>query len=218
MADAMAENSHETNHFLERAAQGDKEAWGTLLARHRERLRRMVALRLDHRLQARIDASDVIQDAFVDASKQLADYLQDPVMPFYLWLRFLTGIRLAKLHRHHLGTQMREVGREVSIQRGGMPQSSSAALAAQLLGKDSRPSEVAMRAELKARLEEAVNSLDPLDREVLALRHFEQLTSAETAQVLGIKPAAAGKRYLRALERLREMLAQVPGSLGELLS
>lgn len=216
MAASMAENTNDTLLLLERAAEGDKEAWGELLARHRERLRRMVAIRLETRLQARIDASDVIQEAFVDASQHLADYLRDPVMPFYLWLRFLTGIRLAKLHRHHLGTQMREVGREVSIYRGTLPQTSSAALAAQLLGKESRPSEVAMRAELKVRLQEALNSMDPIDREVLALRHFEQLTGAETAQVLGIKPAAAGKRYLRALERLRDILTRFPGGMGEL--
>jgi RNA polymerase sigma-70 factor (ECF subfamily) len=217
MAVSMADNTRETIELLERAGGGDKEAWGELLARHRERLRRMVALRLDQRLQARVDASDVIQDAFVDASRQLASYLNDPVMPFYLWLRFLTGIRLAKLHRHHLGTQMREVGREVSIYRGTLPQTSSAALAAQLLGKESRPSEVAIRAELKVRLQEALNTMDPMDREVLALRHFEQLTGAETAQVLGIKPAAAGKRYLRALERLREILVGLPGGLADLL-
>jgi len=178
MAVSMADNARESIQLLARAAGGDKEAWGELLARHRERLRRMVALRLDQRLQARVDASDVIQDAFMDASKQLADYLRNPVMPFYLWLRFLTGIRLAKLHRHHLGTQMREVGREVSIYRETLPQTSSAALAAQLLGKESRPSEVAMRAELKVRLQEALNTMDPMDREVLALRHFEQLTGA----------------------------------------
>jgi RNA polymerase sigma-70 factor (ECF subfamily) len=217
MAVSMTENTRETIELLERAAGGDNKAWGELLARHRDRLRRMVALRLDQRLQARVDASDVIQDAFVDASQQLVNYLHDPVMPFYLWLRFLTGIRLAKVHRHHLGTQMREVGREVSIYRGTLPQTSSAALAAQLLGKESRPSEVAMRAELKVRLQEALNTMDPMDREVLALRHFEQLTGAETAQVLGIKPAAAGKRYLRALERLREILVGLPGGLGELL-
>src|SRR6516162_2880080 len=127
MAVSMADNTSDTLKLLERAADGDKVAWGELLAFHRERLRRMVALRLDQRLQARVDASDVIQDAFVDASRQLEAYVREPVMPFYLWLRFLTGIRLAKLHRHHLGTQMREAGREVSIYRGTLPQTSSAA-------------------------------------------------------------------------------------------
>jgi RNA polymerase sigma-70 factor (ECF subfamily) len=217
MAPCESDPAGETSALLQRAAAGDQQAWGSLLSRHRERLRRMVALRLDQRLQGRIDASDVIQEAFIDASAQLAAYLENPVMPFFLWLRFLTGIRLAKLHRHHLGTQMRDVGREVSLYRGTMPLTSSAALAAQLLGKETRPSEAAMRAELKIRLQEALNSMDPVDREVLALRHFEQLSTAETAQVLGIKEAAAGKRYLRALERLRDILVNTPGGIGELL-
>jgi RNA polymerase sigma-70 factor (ECF subfamily) len=112
---------------------------------------------------------------------------------------------------------MRDPSREVSLYRGSLPETSSAALAAQLLGHDSRPSEAAMRAELKICLQEALNSLEPLDREVLALRHFEQLSRAETAQVLGIKESAAGKRYLRALERLKGILTRMPGGMEELL-
>jgi RNA polymerase sigma-70 factor (ECF subfamily) len=177
----------------------------------------MVSIRMDQRLQGRVDPSDVIQEAYFDASRQLADYLRNPVLPFYLWLRFITGMRLAKTHRFHLGTQMRNAGREISLYRGSVPETSSAALAAQLLGRDTRPSEAAMRTELKLRLQEAMNAMDPLDREVLALRHFEQLTTAEAAQVLGIKEAAAGKRYIRALERLREILIQSPGGLRELM-
>jgi RNA polymerase sigma-70 factor (ECF subfamily) len=210
-------NSDLTAQLIERATAGNKEAWGSLLAEHRERLRRMVALRLDHRLQGRIDASDVIQDAFIDASRCLAEYVQNPVLPFYLWLRYLTGIRLAKLHRYHLGTQMRDAGREVSLYRGLMPESSSAALAAQLLGRENRPSEFAMRAELKLQLQEAINAMDPLDREIIALRHFEHLTNAEAAQLLEITEAAASKRYIRALERLRDILVDLPGNIGELL-
>jgi RNA polymerase sigma-70 factor (ECF subfamily) len=218
MALSEKTNSDGTDELIRRAGAGDREAWGDLLAKHRERLRRMVALRMDHRLQGRIDASDVIQEAYIDASRCLGDYLQNPVLPFYLWLRYLTGIRLAKLHRHHLGTQMRNAGREISLYRGTTPETSSAALAAQLMGRDSRPSEAAMRAELKLRLQEALNRMDPLDREALALRHFEQLSNAEAAQVMGIKEAAAGKRYIRALERLREILVNIPGGAGELLA
>jgi RNA polymerase sigma-70 factor (ECF subfamily) len=210
-------NQASGSELLSRAARGDQQAWGALLSLHRDRLRRMVALRLDQRLHSRIDASDVIQEAFLDASAGLVGYVQNPVLPFYLWLRFLTGMRLAKLHRHHLGTQMRDAGREVSLYHGTLPNTSSAALAAQLLGHEARPSEAAMRAELKVRLQETLNSMEPIDREILALRHFEQLTAAETAQVLGIKEPAARKRYLRALERLREILVNSPG-VGELLS
>jgi RNA polymerase sigma-70 factor (ECF subfamily) len=210
-------NSSETDLVLQRIAEGHRQEWGALLERHRQRLRRMIALRLDQRLQGRIDASDVIQEAYLEASNRLEDYLGQPTMPFFLWLRFLTGQKLMELHRHHLGAQMRDAGREVSLYRGSLPETSSAALAAQLLGRDTLPSEAAVRAERKIRLQEALNTLDPLDREVLALRHFEQLTTPEVAQVLGIKEGAASKRYLRALKRLEEILKSMPGGMRELM-
>src|SRR6266849_5497449 len=122
MAPAMTENSSDTNELLQQVARGDREKWGALLARHRDRLRRMVALRLDRRLQGRIDASDVIQEAYIEASERLAEYLKQPTMPFYLWLRFITGQKLLQLHRHHLGAQVRDVGREVSLYRGHLPE------------------------------------------------------------------------------------------------
>jgi len=212
----MTGNSSETNQLLEQAAQGDPQGLGTLLARHGDRLRRMVALRLDRRLQGRIDPSDVIQEAYLEASVRLAEYLRNPSMPFFLWLRFLTGQKLVTLHRHHLGVQMRGAGQEVALCREPLPEASSAALAAQLLGHDTRASEAAIRAELKIRVQDALNSMDPLDREVLALRHFEQLSRAEIAQVLVISEAAAGKRYIRALERLKGVLGRSPGGLGGL--
>jgi RNA polymerase sigma-70 factor (ECF subfamily) len=211
----MADNSSETNDLLRLAATGDPQGWGALLTRHGDRLRRMVALRLDQRLQGRIDASDVLQEAYLEAWSRLPEYLRQPTMPFFLWLRFLTGQRLLILHRHHLGRQMRDAGREISLYQGALPEASSAALAAHLLGHDTRPSEAAMRIELKLRLQEALNQMDSLDREVLALRHFEQLSRAETAQVLGMRESAVSKRYFRALERLKDILASMPGGLGE---
>ena len=138
-------------------------------------------------------------------------------MPFFLWLRFLVGQRLAEQHRQHLGAQARDAGREVSLYRGAMPETTTAALAAQLLGRLTSPSQAAIRAERKIRLQEALNSMDPIDREVLALRHFEQLSNGETATVLGLDKSAASKRYARALIRLKEILAALPGGLdGEL--
>jgi RNA polymerase sigma-70 factor (ECF subfamily) len=175
----------------------------------------MVALRLDQRLQGRLDASDVIQEAYLDASARLPEYLRQPAMPFFLWLRFLTGQKLLELHRRHLGARMRDAGREVSLYRGSLPATSSAALAAQLLGHDTRPSEAAIRAERKIRLQEALNRMGPLDREVLALRHFEHLNNSEAAQVLGLAEAAASKRYVRALKKLKEILAGLPGGVEE---
>ena len=211
MGTLMDNNSSGTVDLLLRARAGDPHAVNEIFARYRERLRRMVEVRLDHRLQARVDASDVIQEAYVDAVGRLGEYLRDPKLPLFLWLRLVVGERLMRLHRHHLGAQMRDAGREVSLYRGALPQASSAALAAQLLGKQTSPTQAAVRAERILRLQEALNALDPLDREILSLRHFEELTAAEAARVLGIAEAAAAKRYFRALMRLKEVLATMPG-------
>jgi RNA polymerase sigma-70 factor, ECF subfamily len=217
MTTSLTGDSSETKRLLRDAAQGDRDGWGRLLEQHRDRLRRMLGLRLDPRLQGRVDASDVLQETYLEASARLPEYLRNPTMPFFLWLRFLAGQKLVTLHRHHLGAQMRDAGREVSLYRGRLPETSSAALAAQLLGHDTRPSEAAVRAELKIRLQEALNSMDALDREVLALRHFEQLSLAETAELLGLTESGASRRHLRALKRLKEVLRQMPGGLGDLL-
>jgi RNA polymerase sigma-70 factor (ECF subfamily) len=210
----MEHNSADTVDLLNRARAGDGQALNEIFAHHRHRLRRMVDMRLDRRVQARIDASDVVQDAYVDVMNRLEDYLRDPHLPLFLWLRLIVGERLLKLHHRHLGAQMRDAGREVSLYRGALPAASSAALAAQLLGKHTSPTQAVLRAERVLRLQEALNTLDPLDREILSLRHFEELTIAETAQVLTIKEEAAAKRYLRALKRLKGILAEMGGAEG----
>jgi RNA polymerase sigma-70 factor, ECF subfamily len=211
MGSLMDNNSAESVDLIERARAGDRQALGALFARHRDRLRRMVEMRLDSRLQARLDASDVVQDAYLEVAERLPEYLSDPKLPLFLWLRLVVGERLLKLHRYHLGTLMRDAGREVSLFRGALPAASSAALAAQLLGKNTSPTQAVVRAERILRLQEALNTLDPLDREILSLRHFEELTAAEAARVLGIEEPAAAKRYVRALKRLKEILATMPG-------
>ena len=132
-------------------------------------------------------------------------------MPFYVWLRALTGQRLIDLHRQHLGAKLRDAGQEVSLYRGALPQASSASLAQHLLAGLTSPTQAAVRAELQLKLQEALNGLDPVDREVVVLRHFEELNNVETAAVLGIEPSAASKRYLRAVRRLKAVLDQVPG-------
>jgi RNA polymerase sigma-70 factor (ECF subfamily) len=198
----MTPDPSETARLLDQAARGDREALEALLAKHRPRLRRMVALRLDHRLRQRIDPSDVIQEAYLEASERLEGYLRAPAMPFFLWLRFLAVQKLITLHRHHLGARMRDADRE----RGAAPEADSAAMAAQFLDRGTGPSAAAIRAEMKERVREALDNLAPLDREALALRHFEQLGRAEIAAVLGISEAAAGKRYIRALEKLKQLL------------
>jgi len=193
------------------AQSADPKALGEVWDRYRERLRRLVRVRLDRRLQGRVDPSDVLQEAFLDFQARALDYVKQPDMPFFLWLRFLTGQRLQLIHRHHLGTQMRDAGREVSLQRGAMPQATSVSLAAQLLGRFTSVTQAVQRAEMQSILQEAINAMDPLDREILALRHFEELSNEETAQVLGIKPSAASSRHVRALKRLRESLRTTPG-------
>jgi RNA polymerase sigma-70 factor (ECF subfamily) len=194
-----------------RAGRGDRAAAVALLERYRGRLRRMVALRLDPRLQGRVDASDVIQEGYLDAMSRLDEYARDPRVPFYIWLRFLVGQKVQDEHRRHLGAAGRDVGREVSIYRGAMPGASTGALAARLLGDLTSPSQAAQRAERKVRLQEALNRMDPLDREILVLRHYEQMTNGDAAAALGLDKSAASKRYIRALVRLKEVLAGLPG-------
>jgi RNA polymerase sigma-70 factor (ECF subfamily) len=211
MGASMPDDSHDLQEQLRRLAAGDQQALADLFARYRDRLRRMVKLRLDRRLQGRVDASDVLQEAYLDVASRAAEYAARPTMPFFLWLRFLTGQRLLMVHRQHLGTRMRDAGQEVSLYRGALPQASSVSLAAQLLGRMTSPSLAAVRAEMQLKLQEALNSMDPIDREVLTLRHFEELSNSETASVLGLQKAAASNRYIRALKRLKEVLSTMPG-------
>ena len=208
----MERTAAEDLRLVELARAGDQGALDELFTRYRDRLRRMVDLRLDRRLLGRVDASDVVQEGYVDAVQRLPDYLADPQLPLFLWLRFVVGDRLGKIHRQHLGTQARDASLEVSLFRAPLPAASSAALAARLLGKHTSPTEAAVRAEQLLRVQEAVNALDPLDREIIALRNFEELSRAEAARALGIEQAAAAKRYMRALKRLKDVLGAEPGS------
>jgi len=192
--------------LIRRAGRGDGRCLEELLARYRPRLKRLLRLRLDPRLQGRVDPSDLLQQTCLDARRQLGDYLRDPALPFFLWLRQLAGRRLELTHGEHLGAAAAGAGREVSLYRGALPEAPAAALAAQLLGRGAAPGESAARAGLKVRIQEALNGLDALDRELLALRHFEQLSNAEAALVLGLTESAACNRYVRALERLHGVL------------
>jgi RNA polymerase sigma-70 factor (ECF subfamily) len=207
----MATDDTKERDLVDRAGRGDARALAELLTHYRGQLKRMVKLRLDPRVQGRVDPSDVVQEAYLEVAKKLAEYLRAPSLPFFLWLRALTGQKLALAHRQHLGVQARAAGREVSLHRGALPEASSAALAAQLLGRLTSPSQAAMKAELRIRVQDALNSMDAMDREVLTLRHFEHLSNAEAALVLGIKESTACNRYVRALERLRGILGGAGG-------
>ena len=210
---AMADSPDDVqNDLLQRALAGDESALAALFDSYRDRLRRMIRLRLDRRLSGRVDSSDVLQEAYLDVRKRIAEYVRDPtMMPFHLWLRLVAGQRLIDVHRYHLGSQMRDAGMEVSLHRGPFPQANSVSLAAQLLGRLTSASKAAIRAEHKLIVQEALNGMDSIDREVLALRHFEHLSNDETAQVLGLSKSAASNRYIRALKRLKEILSSIPG-------
>ncbi|MFC1596543.1 sigma-70 family RNA polymerase sigma factor, partial [Planctomycetota bacterium] len=199
----------EITEILNRAAAGDEQALTDLLSQYRDRLKRMVKLRLNRRLAGRVDESDVLQDVMLHVSQHLDEYQQNRQTSFFLWLRRVTELKLLAVHRRHLGTDKRDAAREISLHRGGYPTASSASLAAQLLGRLTTPSLAAVKAEMRIQLQEALNSMDPIDREVLTLRHFEQLSNEETAQVLEIQESAASKRYVRALERLQSIMAKL---------
>jgi RNA polymerase sigma-70 factor (ECF subfamily) len=195
----------DTEELVDRACRGDEEARQQLLVRHRKRLRQMVALRMDRRLMARIDPSDVVQEALTDAAQELSDYLRDRPLPFYPWLRQLAWDRLIELHRRHLHAQKRTVRRE-DADFLALPDESAVQLAQRLLAPGSSPSEQLLREELRGRVQAALGQLPARDREILVLRHLEQLSTKETASVLCITPGAVKTRHLRALQRLRELL------------
>jgi RNA polymerase sigma-70 factor (ECF subfamily) len=211
MGPTMTNEGSESGDLNRRIEQGDLTALTELFARHRDRLKRMVKLRLDRRIQGRVDPSDVLQEASIDVVQRAREYVASPSMPPFLWLRWITGQRLLALHRRHLGSKIRDVGLEVSLHHGALPQATSVSLAAMLLGRLTSPTRAAQRAELQLRLQDALNAMDPIDREIITLRHFEELNNNETAQVLGISKTAASNRYVRALKRLKDALAGMPG-------
>lgn len=204
----MSSEQGTVDELLRRAAIGEESSLAELFDRHRDRLRQMIRLRLDRRLQGRVDPSDVLQDAYIDLAQKLPEYLEKASMPFFVWLRLVVGERLLRIHRQHLGTAMRDAGREISIHRGAMPQASSVSLAAQLMGRLTTASRAVARAEMQMQLQDALNGMDPIDREVIALRHFEELSNDEVASVLGLTKAAASKRYVRALLRLKGVVGE----------
>jgi RNA polymerase sigma-70 factor (ECF subfamily) len=209
----MIDETDDMPGLLDRLRQGDQEALAELFSRHRDRLGRMVQFRLDGRLKGRVATSDVLQEAYIDALKRLPHYQADPGMPFFLWLRWVTAQRLVEVHRQHLGARIRDAGREIPTGQDDALSASTAKMA-ELVGDLTSPSRAAQRAETMAQLQQALEGLDPIDREVLALRHFEELSNQEAAAVLGIQAAAASKRYVRALERLKDALAALPGFDG----
>jgi RNA polymerase sigma-70 factor (ECF subfamily) len=204
------DQDRDDSELIRSAAAGDGAALASLWQRHCPRLRRMIQLRLDRRLRRRVDPSDILQEAYIDLAARLPDYARERPMPIFLWIRLVATQRLIQVYRRHLGTAQRDAGREISLHNGPLPQASSASLAAQLLGHFTSASQAAARAEQRLRLEEAINTMDAIDREIIALRHFEELSNGEAAAVLGLSTAAASRRYVRALTRLQAFLENRP--------
>ncbi|MFN5624194.1 MAG: sigma-70 family RNA polymerase sigma factor [Planctomyces sp.] len=210
----MWPESDRTQDILRDVAGGDAEAVNRLMDRHREAVRRMVQLRLDHAVARRVDASDVVQDVMLEASQRLTDYLRNPGMPFHLWLRQLALDRIIDMHRRHRGAQRRSVDREQNLSGVGNDEQSAADLAALLRDAELTPAAAALRKELQSRFVAALQQMDEGDREIIVMRHFEHLGNSEAAEALGLSAPAAGMRYLRAIRRLRELLGGDDSSLA----
>jgi RNA polymerase sigma-70 factor (ECF subfamily) len=207
-------NADESRDEIEliRDARADPQALAALFTRHRDRLWRMVRVRLDRRLLGRVDPDDVLQEAYLDAAKRIGHFQSGDGASFFIWLRLIVGQTLIDVHRRHLGTRARDAGREITLhgRHAPCPDATSASLAGELIAQLTPPSQAAVRAETASRLEAALDDLEPIDREVLVLRHFEELTNGEVADVLGIQAKAASIRYVRAVARLKAILARFP--------
>lgn len=196
-----------TQELLAGAKKGDADAVDQLLARHREAIRRMIDLRLDPAIVQRLDASDVVQEVLIEANRRLKDYLKAPPMPFHLWLRHIAKDHIIDAHRRHHQAQKRGVDREQAMHRPAWSERSSLELAGQLMDQDLTPASAAIQEEMQRRLREAIAQLEDDDREIILMRHYEMLANQEVAESLGLTEAAASMRYLRAVRKLRDLLA-----------
>lgn len=207
----MSDEHENTEEFLNRLRQDPEGVLADEYSQYRDRLWRIVNFRIDRRLLGRVDADDILQEAYLDAATRIEHYLNDPATSFFIWLRTVVGQTLIDVHRRHLGAQKRDVRREVKPKRRVFSASTSFQIADVLLGDLSSPSQAALKEELAVQLREALESLNEIDREILVLRHFEELSNLEAAEVLEIESKTASMRYFRALTRLRSILVRIPG-------
>lgn len=203
----MWPNSHDTQQLLDDVRAGDRSAVDRLLARHRAAVRRLVQLRMDPVLARRVDASDIAQDVLVEAHRRLKQYLKNPQLPFHLWLRQMAKDRLIDAHRRHRVAARRSLDREQPLDVRLPRDQSTRNITLQLCDGQLTPAAAATWRELKRRFEEACRALESQDQEIVVMRHFEQLSNSEVATALAISPQAASMRYLRAIRRLRQLLA-----------
>jgi RNA polymerase sigma-70 factor, ECF subfamily len=202
----MWPDAEKTQDLLAGAKGGDAAAVNRLMERHRDALRRMVQLRLDQRIQRRIDVSDVVQEVLVEANRRLQDYLASPAMPYHLWLRQIAQDRIIDAHRRHRASAKRSVDRERPLAVPAANDHSTMELAAQLAGRELTPAAAATQQEMAQLVEAAIAKLPDQDCEIIIMRHYEQLSNQEIAQALGLTEPAASMRYLRAVRRLKELM------------
>ncbi len=202
----MLANTQQTDELLQRARQGDRSAVEQLLGQFRESLRRMIALRIDPALSARLDASDVVQDVLLEANRRMDDYLRGSTMPFHLWLRHIAKDHVIDAHRKHRKAQRRSIDREQSLVPRGLAESSSIQMMGQILDQELTPATAAIRREMEQRLAKAIGQLEEDDREIILMRLYEQLSNQEIAALYELTEPAAAMRYLRAVRRLQALL------------
>jgi RNA polymerase sigma-70 factor (ECF subfamily) len=205
----MWPSSEETQKLLDRIRQGEAAALDRLLGLYREPLRRMIGLRLDPALAGRLDASDVVQDALLEVSRRLKDYLRDASMPFDLWVRHITKDHIIDAHRRHRKAQRRSLDREQPLVPAGLAEHSSIEMMAQLFDHELTPATAAIQHEMQRKVADAIGRLDEHDREIIVLKLYEQLSNQATAKILGLTEAATSMRFMRAVRRLKALL--VPG-------
>lgn len=203
----MWPEADQTHELLDLVRQGDDDATGRLLQRHREALRRMVDMRLDQQIRQRVDASDIVQDAMIEANRRLRTYLENPAMPFHLWLRQIATDRLIDAHRRHRVSKKRSVDLEQAPVVASNLDHSTIHFEANFSDREMTPAAAAVHHELQRRFEEAIDEMEQQDQEIIVMRNFEKLCNQEVAQALGLTEPAASMRYLRAMRRLRKILA-----------
>ena len=211
----MWPETDETQQLLDDAKQGDAAAINRLMERHRNSLRRLVQMRLDQKVQRRVDVSDVVQEVLIEANRRLREYLQNPVMSFHLWLRQIAKDRIIDAHRRHRVSAKRSVDREQALAAPAGGDRSTIELVAQLCDPELTPAAAATQQEMARRVERAIAQLGDQDSEIIVMRHYEQLSNQEIAEALQLSEPAASMRYLRAVRRLRALLGESPSQQQE---
>jgi RNA polymerase sigma-70 factor (ECF subfamily) len=211
----MTDNESESSELVNRVLEGDEQALAELFSECRDRLWRMVNFRMDPRLRKRVDPDDVLQEAYMNAVQRIDKFRAEASRSILIWFRMIVTQTMVDIYRRHLGAQKRSAGRDVSMHGGWKSDSTSMSLSFHLLGHLTSPSHAALRAEISQQIDTALSTMNDIDREVLALRHFEELSNNEAAQVLNITEQAASLRYVRALSRLKDVMEAIPGFLDE---